>query len=116
MPLYESTFIIRQDAAKSDVTKLAEGFAAIITEMGGKVEKNEYWGLRNLAYIINKNRRGHYAFLAIDAEPAAINEMERKLGLDENVVRHMTVRVEAFSETPSSVFANSTGSYEENAA
>lgn len=113
MPLYETTLIIRQDAAKSDATKLADSFAKIITEMKGKVVKNEYWGLRSLAYIINKNRKGHYVHLNIDAEPAAVKEMERKIGLDENVVRHMTVRVEAFTETPGSVSGNS--SYDEAA-
>lgn len=113
MPLYETTLIIRQDAAKSDATKLADNFAKIITEMQGKVVKNEYWGLRSLAYIINKNRKGHYVHLNLDAEPAAMTEMERKIGLDENVIRHMTVRVEAFTETPGSVSGNS--SYDEAA-
>lgn len=113
MPLYETTMIVRQDAAKSDATKLADGFAKIITDQKGKVTRNEYWGLRTLAYVINKNRKGHYVHLNIEAEPAAVKEMERKMRLDENVVRYMTVRVEAFSETPGSVSGNS--SYDEAA-
>ena len=113
MPLYETTLIVRQDAAKSDATKLADGFAKIIADQKGNVAKNEYWGLRTLAYIINKNRKGHYVHLNIDAEPAAVKEMERKMRLDENVIRHMTIRVEAFSETPGSVSGNS--SYDEAA-
>lgn len=116
MALYETTFIVRQDAVKTDVTKLAENSAKIIADMGGKVAKNEYWGLRNLAYIINKNRKGHYAFLAFEAPAAALNEMERKLKLEENVVRFMTVRVEEFRDTPGSVFQQNAGSYEDNAA
>lgn len=115
MPLYETTLIVRQDAPKADATKLGENFAKIITDNGGKIEKNEYWGLRNLAYIINKNRKGHYVFLAIDAEPPAVKEMERKIRLDENVIRHMTVRVEEFLDTPQSAF-QSASAYDENAA
>lgn len=114
MSLYELTFIVRQDAPKSDVTKLADDYAKQIKDAGGKVEKNEYWGLRNLAYVINKNRKGHYAFLAIDAESAAVREVERKLGLDENVVRHMTIRVDEFTETPAGLLPNS-GGYEDAA-
>lgn len=116
MPLYETTFIVRQDTPRSDANRLAEEFGKIITEAQGKVAKNEYWGLRNLAYPINKNRKGHYLFLATDAEPAAVKEMERKMRLDESVVRYMTVRVEAFTDTPGSVFQNASSSYEENAA
>lgn len=113
MPLYETTLIIRQDAPKSDAVKLGESFVKIITEHKGKVARNEYWGLRSLAYVISKNRKGHYIHLNIEAEPAAVAEMERKMRLDENVIRFMTVRVEAFSETPSSVSGNS--SYDEAA-
>lgn len=115
MALYETTLIIRQDATKSDATKLNDSFAKLIGELGGKVEKNEYWGLRNLSYIINKNRKGHYAFLAHSSDSKALNELERKLRLDENVVRHLTVRVEAFTDTPAAVFANSS-SYDEASA
>lgn len=115
MALYEVTMIIRQDIPKSDVTKLTDSFAKILTDLGGKVEKNEYWGLRNLAYVINKSRKGHYAFFGIEAEAPALKELERKMTLDENLVRFLTVRVEAFSDTPSSVFQNSS-SYEDTAA
>lgn len=115
MALYEVTLIVRQDVPKADANKLTDSYAKLVGELGGKVEKNEYWGLRNLAYIINKSRKGHYSFLAIDADAAALKELERKLRLDENVVRHLTVRVEAFTETPGAVFQNSS-SYEDSAA
>ena len=65
MPLYESTFVVRQDVSRADVTKLVETFSAIITQGGGKVVKDEYWGLRNLAYRIKKNRKGHYVMLLL---------------------------------------------------
>lgn len=101
MPLYESTFIARQDLSRQDAQKLAEGFSAIITGQGGKVLKTEYWGLRSLAYRINKNRKGHYIMLAIDAPYAAVAEMERQMRLNEEVARALTVRVESIEEGPS---------------
>lgn len=107
MPLYESTFIARQDLSKQDVTKLADGFTALIEQGGGKVVKNEYWGLRSLAYKINKSRKGHYVMLAIDAPPAAVKEMERNLRHNEDVVRVLTVRVDAIEEGPSAMLQQS---------
>jgi small subunit ribosomal protein S6 len=101
MPFYESTFIARQDLSRADITKLTDGLGAIVEQGGGKVVKTEYWGLRSLSYRINKNRKGHYAMLAIDAPPAAIKEMERNVRINEDVVRALTVRVEALEEGPS---------------
>ncbi|NBX03093.1 MAG: 30S ribosomal protein S6 [Alphaproteobacteria bacterium] len=101
MPLYEATFITRQDLSRQDVAKLSDSFGAIIEQGGGKVVKNEYWGLRSLAYRIRKNRRGHYAMLAIDAPAAAIKEMERNMRINEDVVRGLTIRVDAIEEGPS---------------
>lgn len=101
MAQYENTFITRQDMSKQDVTKLADDFSTIITKNGGKVVKNEYWGLRNLAYKINKSRKGHYVMLGLDAPAAAVKELERNLGINEDVIRSLTVRVEALEEGPS---------------
>jgi small subunit ribosomal protein S6 len=98
MAFYESTFIARQDMSKQDVTKLADEFTAIIKTGGGKVVKNEYWGLRSLAYKINKSRKGHYNMLAIDAPAAAVKELERVISHNEDVVRSLTIRVEAIEE------------------
>lgn len=103
MPLYESTFIARQDISLADVERLTKEFSSIIETNGGKVVKQEQWGLRNLAYIINKNKKGHYVFFGLDAPAAAVKEMERKLGLNEDVIRHLTVRVEAISKEPSAI-------------
>lgn len=107
MPLYESTFITRQDLSRQDITKLTDGFTAIVEQGGGKVVKNEYWGIRNLSYRIRKNRKGHYAMLAIDAPAAAIKEMERTMRINEDIVRALTVRVEAIEEAPSAMMQQS---------
>jgi len=101
MPFYEVTFVVRQDVSRADVAKLSDEFSAIVTGQNGKVVKNEYWGLRNLAYKINKNRKGHYVMLALDTEPAALKELERNIGLHEDVIRTLTVRVDAIEEGPS---------------
>src|SRR5689334_11951872 len=100
MPLYETTFIARQDLSRQDVNKLSDSLIAIIEQGGGKAVKNEYWGLRNLSYKIQKNRKGHYAMLAIDAPATAVKEMERNLRINEDVIRALTVRVESIEEGP----------------
>jgi len=101
MPLYESTFVVRQDVSRTDVNKLIEGFKEIVAANGGAVVKDEYWGLRNLAYKINKNRKGHYVMLGLNAPHAAVKELERNIGLHEDVIRHLTVRVDSIEEGPS---------------
>ena len=103
MPFYETVFIARQDATAAQVETLTESFAAIITEQGGKMTKKEYWGLRSLTYRIKKNRKGHYMLLNIDASPAAVKEMERNMRINEDVLRLLTVRVEALEEGPSAM-------------
>lgn len=103
MPFYESTFIARQDLSKQDIARLTDNFSNIITAGGGKVVKTEYWGLRNLAYRIKKNRKGHYAMLAIDAPFEAVKELQRNLGISEEVMRAVTVRVEKIDEAPSAI-------------
>ncbi|MFT5539753.1 MAG: small subunit ribosomal protein S6 [Alphaproteobacteria bacterium] len=103
MPLYESVYISRQDISSTQAEALTDTFAGFITELGGTVSKKEYWGLRNLTYRINKNRKGHYTLLNIDAPPAAINEMERNMRLSEDVLRFMTVRVDELEEGPSAI-------------
>ena len=107
MPLYETTFIARQDLPRQDVAKLAESMSAIVENGGGKVLKNEYWGLKSLSYRIAKNRKGHYTMLASDASPAAVKEMERNLAINEDVIRQLTVRVDALPEGPSAMMQQS---------
>ena len=103
MSFYENIFIARQDVTAAQVEALTDAFAAILAEQGGKVTKREYWGLRNLTYRIKKNRKGHYMLLNIDAPPAAVAEMERNMRINEDVLRHLTVRVEALEEGPSAM-------------
>lgn len=103
MPFYETTFVTRQDLSKQDVNRLIEEFSDIIKSNGGKVVKSEYWGLRNLAYRIKKNRKGHYALLASDAPAAAVKEMERNMRINEEIVRILTVVVESIDTEPSAI-------------
>ena len=103
MPFYENVFIARQDISAAQVEALADGFTTLVTEHGGQVSKREYWGLRNIAYRIKKNRKGHYVMLNLDAPPAAVNELERNMRINEDVIRYLTVRVEALEEGPSAV-------------
>jgi small subunit ribosomal protein S6 len=88
------------------VTKFADQYTAIIEQNGGKVVKNEYWGLKSLAYKVEKNRKGHYTMLAIDAPADAVKEMERQIRINEDIIRVLTVRVEAISEGPSVMMNN----------
>jgi small subunit ribosomal protein S6 len=101
MPLYESTFVVRQDVSRTDINKLIDSFSDIVKQNDGSVVKNEYWGLRNLAYKINKNRKGHYVMLGLNASHEAVKELERNIGLHEDVIRHLTVRVDKIEEGPS---------------
>lgn len=106
MPLYETVFIARQDISTTQTEALAEAFSTIIAEQGGQVSKTEYWGLKNLAFRINKNRKGHYVLLNIDAPAAALHEMERNIRLNEDVLRHLTVRVDELEEGQSAMLQN----------
>tara|TARA_B100000686_G_scaffold98688_1_gene105632 strand:- start:11 stop:484 length:474 start_codon:yes stop_codon:yes gene_type:complete len=95
MPLYESVFIARQDISAGQVDTLADEMEKIISDNGGSVARREYWGLRTLAYRMKKNRKGHYILFNLDAPSEAIQEMERNLRLHEDVLRYMTMRLEA---------------------
>ncbi len=106
MALYECVFIARQDIASTQVEGLVEQFSNILTENQGSVAKQEYWGLRNLAYRIKKNRKGHYVLLNIDAPADAVHEMERNMRLNDDVLRYLTTRVDELEEGPSVVMQN----------
>jgi small subunit ribosomal protein S6 len=101
MALYEHVFLARQDLAQAQVDALAEAATKIIEDHQGKVVKTETWGLRNLAYRIQKNRKAHYVLLDIDAPAGAIAELERQTGINEDIIRYMTVRVDAHEGGPS---------------
>lgn len=101
MPLYEHVFLARQDLAQTQVDALAEAATKIIEDNGGKVAKLETWGLRNIAYRVRKNRKAHYVLLDIDAPAPAIAELERQTAINEDVIRYMTIRVDAHEAGPS---------------
>jgi small subunit ribosomal protein S6 len=101
MPLYEHTFLARQDVTQAQVEALMKEFQGVVEEGQGKVSKQEYWGLKNLAFKIKKNRKAHYAFFNIEAPSAAVAEMERRMGLNTDVIRFMTIRVDELEADPS---------------
>ncbi|HUO97565.1 MAG TPA: 30S ribosomal protein S6, partial [Rhizomicrobium sp.] len=101
MALYEHLLIARQDISAQAVDALATHLKTIVEGEGGKVEKQEYWGLRGLAYRIKKNRKGHYVLLNINAPAKAVIELERQLKINEDVLRFLTVKVEAFEQSSS---------------
>jgi len=103
--LYEHVFIARQDISPAQVEGLTETLTKIVTDNGGKIEKSEYWGLRNLQYKINKNRKGHYSLFNIDGPAAAVQELERQEKLNDDVLRALTLRVEELNEEPSPVLS-----------
>jgi small subunit ribosomal protein S6 len=105
MPLYETVLIARNDVTQQQVEAIADGIGTQLEAEGGAVKKREYWGLRGLAYRIKKNRKGHYMLLGLDAKPAFITEMERQLGLNEDMLRFMTIRVEAHEEGLSAILS-----------
>lgn len=106
MAFYESTFITRQDMSRADITKLTDQLSAIVSDSGGKVIKNEYWGLKSLAYKIEKNRKGHYTMLGYEAPADTVKELERNMRINEDIIRNLTVRIEEMEEGPSVMMQN----------
>lgn len=103
MPLYENVFLVRPDVSASQVEALAKEFSTIIEEGGGSVPKVEHWGLRTLAYRLKKNRKAHYVLMNLDAPADALHEMERNMRIHEDVMRHLTIRMEELEEEPSAI-------------
>ncbi|MFA5949711.1 MAG: 30S ribosomal protein S6 [Hyphomicrobium sp.] len=101
MPFYEHVFLARQDVSQQQVEAMTKEYTDIITELGGKVTKTEYWGLKGLAFKIKKSRKAHYSLLNIEAPSAAVVEMERRMGLSPDVIRFITLRVEELEAEPS---------------
>ena len=101
MRLYESVIIARQDVSTTQVETLIDEFSAIIEKAGGSIHKKEFWGLRGLAYRIKKNRKGHYVMLNIETDSETLNEFERIMGLNEDVLRFMTIAIEEVDQETS---------------
>ena len=106
MALYEHVFIARQDLSNAQAEGLIEHFGQVLKDNGGDVQGSEYWGVRTLAYKINKNRKGHYALIGMEAPTDFIEEMERKLRIHDDVLRYMTVKVDEIDEEePSAILS-----------
>ena len=101
MAYYENVFIARQDISAVQVEDLTETFKKVINDNDGKIVKTESWGLRTLAYKIKENRKGHYIMLNIDAPAGAIHEMERQMRINEDILRYLTIKIDAIEEGPS---------------
>ena len=122
MALYESVIIGRQDLTSGQFETLLEKFIEVIQSFKGEIKKRENWGIRNLAYKINKNRKGHYMLLNIDGPPEAIKEYERLMRLDEDIIRFLTIKIKSIDDKPSPLMVNKSdrskniSSAEENSA
>ena len=101
MPLYEHVFMARQDVTPQQVETMIDQYRGVIEQNGGTIAKTEQWGVKSLAYRIKKNRKAHFALFNLDAPPAAVAEMERQMRISEDILRFMTVRVDAFEDGPS---------------
>lgn len=107
MPLYETVFIARQDLSAKVVEDMAKNFGKIVNDNGGELKNVESWGIRTLAYRINKNRKGHYTLMHFDSNPKAMAEMERQMKLNEDILRFMTIRIETLPKEPSPILKSS---------
>lgn len=103
MALYEHIFMARQDLSAAQVDELVEQYKGVIEAGGGSIGRIENWGLKSLTYRINKNRKAHYTLMDLDSPPAAVGEMERQMRLSEDVLRFMTIKVDAHEEGPSAM-------------
>jgi small subunit ribosomal protein S6 len=107
MPLYEHTFLSRQDVTAQQVEEMTAQFKGVIEQMGGTIAKIEQWGVKTLSYRVRKNRKAHFTFLNVEAPPAALNEVERLERLSEDVLRYLSVRVDEHEAGPSAMLRKS---------
>ncbi len=103
MPYYETVFMARQDLSEAQVKDITEKYSKVLTDQGAKILKTENWGLRNLAYRISKSRKAHYVLLEVEGPGEAVIELERLLGLDEDIMRSLTTRLEEATDGPSPI-------------
>jgi small subunit ribosomal protein S6 len=103
MPLYEHVFLARQDLSPQQVEELTAQYKGVIEQLGGKVGKTEYWGVKSLTYRMRKNRKAHFTLMNVDAPPAAMSEVERQQRINEDVLRNLTIRVEEHETEPSAM-------------
>jgi small subunit ribosomal protein S6 len=103
MPLYEHVFLARQDLSAQQVEELTNQFKGVIEQMGGKVPKTEYWGVKSLSFRMRKNRKAHFTLLNVEAPAGVLTEVERQERINEDVLRFLTVRVEELDAGPSAM-------------
>jgi small subunit ribosomal protein S6 len=103
MPLYEHVYLARQDLSAQQVEELTAQYKGVIEQMGGKIAKTEYWGVKTLTYRMRKNRKAHFTLMNVDAPPAAMAEIERQQRINEDVLRQLTVRVDEHEAEPSAM-------------
>ena len=108
MAFYESVLVFRQDLTEPQVKEKAEKYTDIVKELGGDVKSTEFWGLKNLAYVIRKNRKAHYVMFNIELPGAQVTELERRCRIDEDVIRYLNVRVEKLADAPSIMMKKNT--------
>jgi small subunit ribosomal protein S6 len=106
MPFYELVYVTRQDLPTTDVDDLTKKFEKVLEQGKGKIVSKEYWGLRNLAYKINKNTKGHYVLLNIDSPYKAVAELERVMSFEENIIRKAIFKVDEIAIEPSKLFVS----------
>jgi len=107
MPLYEHVYLARQDLSAQQVEELTTQYKGVIEQMGGKVAKTEYWGVKSLTYRMRKNRKAHFTLMNVDAPPAALAEVERQQRINEDVLRNLTIRVDEHEAEPSAMMRKS---------
>lgn len=105
MPIYETVFITRQDVGAAQVEQITKDYSKVLTDNGGKILKTEQWGLRTFAYIINKSKKGHYTLIESDCPAPAVIEMERLMRNSEDIVRYMSIKLDAPTTGPSAIIA-----------
>ena len=103
MPLYEHVFLARQDLSAQQVEELTAQYKGVIEQMGGKIAKSEYWGVKSLTYRMRKTRKAHFTLMNVDAPPAAMGEVERQQRINEDVLRQLTIRVDEHEAEPSAM-------------
>jgi small subunit ribosomal protein S6 len=103
MPLYEHVYLARQDLSPQQVEELTAQYKGVIEQMGGKIAKSEYWGVKSLTYRMRKNRKAHFTLMNVEAPSAAMSEVERLQRINEDVLRNLTIRVEEHEAEPSAM-------------
>ena len=122
MATYECVYIARQELTAAQTEQLSTDLTKIVSSNNGEIKNQEYWGLRNLAYKIRKNRKGHYTMFHIEAPSSTIQELERNMRLNEDILRYLTVKIDKLPQGPSVMMTarpdrpRRTDRYEDNAS